>query len=263
LPIAYAVEPNIKKIERNLRSGFVFQEYFIGLAANMKSKITVQANLVGEQLSNGMRDNDAFCVRDIESPMVYTAELEVNSEGSFFLDFDFTVGEYKLFVNERSSRSGMCGSEPIVDLGYLSKGDKVTVTVTTRGYGKIVGDVEGYTIKGDALNEAYEKLSSQALQMEYASDTEIRGVITVGEDKVLYASIPAENGWEVYIDGERAETYDLGLGLLFCDIKAGTHTVEYRYRAPGLAIGLAISSVAALLVAAYGVWELGKKKKNS
>jgi uncharacterized membrane protein YfhO len=99
--------------------------------------------------------------------------------------------------------------------------------------------------------------------MEYASDTEIRGVITVGEDKVLYASIPAENGWEVYIDGERAETYDLGLGLLFCDIKAGTHTVEYRYRAPGLAIGLAISSVTALLVAAYGVWELGKKKKNS
>ena len=262
LPIAYAVEPNIKKIERNLRSGLVLQEYFVGLAANMKSKLTTQANLVGEQLSNGMRDNGAFYVRDIESPMVYTAELEVNSEGSFFLDFDFTVGEYKLFVNERSSRSGLCGSEPIVDVGHLSKGDKVTVTVTIRGYGKVVGDVEGYTVNGAALDEAYARLSSQALQVEYASDTEIRGEITLAEDGVLYASIPAENGWEVYIDGVKTETYDLGLGLLFCDITAGTHTVEYRYRAPGLALGIAISSVAAICIVGFGVFEWRKKKKS-
>ena len=261
LPIAYAVAPNIKKIEQNHRSGLVLQEYFVGLAANMKSKLTTQANLVEERLSNGTMENGAFYVWDIESPMVYTAELEVNSEGSFFLDFDFTVGEYKLFVNERSCLSGRCGSEPIVDVGHLSKGDKVTVTVTIRGYGKVVGDVEGYTVNGAVLDEAYEKLSSQALQVEYASDTEIRGEITLAEDGVLYASIPAENGWEVYIDGVKTETYDLGLGLLFCDIEAGTHTVEYRYRAPGLALGAAISSVAALCTVGLGIFDWIKKKK--
>ena len=261
LPIAYAVAPNIKKIEQNHRSGLVLQEYFVGLAANMKSKLTTQANLVEERLSNGTMENGAFYVWDIESPMVYTVELEVNSEGSFFLDFDFTVGEYKLFVNERSSLSGRCGSEPIVDVGHLSKGDKVTVTVTIRGYGKVVGDVEGYTVNGAVLDEAYEKLSSQALQVEYASDTEIRGEITLAEDGVLYASIPAENGWEVYIDGVKTETYDLGLGLLFCDIEAGTHTVEYRYRAPGLALGAAISSVAALCTVGLGIFDWIKKKK--
>ena len=221
----------------------------------MKSKLSVQANLVDERLSNGTMENGALYVWDIESPMVYTAELEVNGEGSFFLDFDFTVGEYKLFVNERSSRSGMCGSEPIVDVGYLNKGDRVTVTVTIRGYGKVVGDVEGYTVNGDALAEAYEKLSSQALRVEYASDTEIRGEITLAEDGVLYSSIPAENGWEVYIDGVKTETYDLGLGLLFCDIEAGTHTVEYRYRVPGLALGITISSVAALCMIGWGVFD--------
>ena len=262
LPIAYAVAPNIKRIEQNHRSGFVLQEYFVGLAANMKSKLSVQANLVDERLSNGTMENGALYVWDIESPMVYTAELEVNGEGSFFLDFDFTVGEYKLFVNERSSRSGMCGSEPIVDVGYLNKGDRVTVTVTIRGYGKVVGDVEGYTVNGDALAEAYEKLSSQALRVEYASDTEIRGEITLAEDGVLYSSIPAENGWEVYIDGVKTETYDLGLGLLFCDIEAGTHTVEYRYRVPGLALGITISSVAALCMIGWGVFDWMKKKKS-
>ena len=122
--------------------------------------------------------------------------------------------------------------------------------------------LHAYTVDKEALSIAHEKLSAEALQVEYASDTEIRGEITLAEDGVLYASIPAENGWEVYIDGEKQETYDLGMGLLFCDIDAGTHQVEYRYRAPGFALGAAISSVTALCMIGFDVFDWMKKKKG-
>ena len=121
--------------------------------------------------------------------------------------------------------------------------------------------LRGYSMEKEALQSVYQKLKKQGLQVEYASDTKITGVISVKEDGVLYASIPAENGWEVYIDGEKQETYDLGMGLLFCDIGAGEHTVEYRYHAPGLKLGLSLSAVAALILITVGVLDFRKKQK--
>ena len=43
-------------------------------------------------------------------------------------------------------------------------------------------------------------------------------------------------------------SYDLGAGLLCCDITAGTHTVEYRYRPPGLLLGGTISVLAVCIL---------------
>ena len=120
--------------------------------------------------------------------------------------------------------------------------------------------VRAYTLTKERLTAVYDRLSEQSLQVEYASDTQIKGTVSVKENCVLYASIPAEKGWEVYIDGEKQETYDLGMGLLFCDIKEGTHTVEYRYRAPGFALGLGISAVTALALLAVGVCGYGKRR---
>ncbi len=262
LPVAYAVEPNIKKIENYHKEGIPFQEAFIGLATNMNKEFACSTNLIDVQVSNGVLADGYLYALDVESPVTYTAEHEVFYSGSLYLEFDFTVGDYQVKVNGRDFRSGSCAEFPIVDLDHLTPGDLVTVTVTTRGYGKTRCGVYAYSMNEKALSEAYQKLASEALQVEYASDTEIRGEITLAEDGVLYASIPAENGWEVYIDGEKQETYDLGLGLLFCDIEAGTHKVEYRYRAPGLALGIAISSVTAVLCVTYAVFETGKKKKT-
>lgn len=262
LPIAYAVEPNIKKIEGASQMGFALQERFIGLAANMKRKLAYKAYALETHISNGDIRDGYMYARDIESPVVHTVEFEVAWDGYFYLEFDYTVGNYEVTVNEGTTRRGSCGEDPLLGLERLRAGDQVKVTVTTRGYGKATCGIHAYTVDKEALSIAHEKLSAEALQVEYASDTEIRGEITLAEDGVLYASIPAENGWEVYIDGEKQETYDLGMGLLFCDIDAGTHQVEYRYRAPGFALGAAISSVTALCMLGFGVFDWMKKKKG-
>ena len=228
----------------------------------MKKRLVYGANILDVQISNGYENEGYLFARDAESAVRYTVELAVAHEGYFFLEFDFTVGNYEIYVNDNEPRMGSCGADPILDLGFLCPGDLVTVTVTTRGYEKTPCGIRGYSVDDFALEEAYEKLSAGALQVEYASDTQIGGKITVEKDCVLYASIPAENGWEVYIDGEKTEFYDLGMGLIFCDIEAGTHTVEYRYRAPGLACGIVISSVTAAGVIAWAVLEARRREQR-
>ena len=255
LSIAYAVDKGIKDIEFASQTGLRLQEKFIRLATNGRQKLLYEAEILNGYVSNGVYRNSCLYVRDAESAATYTLEMVVCADGYFYMDFDFKVGTYEVTVNEGKPKTGHCGADQLLDLGYMTYGDRVTVTVTTKGYAYVRGGVQSYTIEETALYQAYKKLSQETLQVEYASDTEIRGKITVNEDRILYASIPAEGGWSVYIDGKKAETYDLGMGLIFCDIEAGTHTVEYRYHTPGLALGVAISSVTVLLLVGYFVFK--------
>jgi uncharacterized membrane protein YfhO len=263
LPVAYAMDTRIKNIQNNRsRTGLRLQERFIGLASDSKDRLMMETACLDRVISNGTVIDGYMYVRDTESPATYTMEFEVRQDGYAYVEFDFTVGTYEITMSDGYSMTGHCGADQQINIGYLTYGDLVTVKVTLNGYSYARCGVNAYIIDETALGRAHKKLSSETLRVEYVSDTEIRGTITVSEDRVLYASIPAEEGWEVYIDGEKRESYDLGMGLLFCDIEAGEHTVEYRYRAPGLALGIAVSSVTAAVVFIYAVLDAVRKKRR-
>ena len=250
LPVAYAVSADISEIENTDKSGMELQEYFIRLASGSDSVMIHENQATDQKLSNGMISDGYIYARDKEGEVTYAVEFTADEKGIFFLELDFTVGNYEVCVNGYKKQSGACGSDPLIDVGELSEGDTVSVTVKVKGYSHMLFGIRAYTIRESELKKAYQALSDQGLQVQYVSDSKIEGTISVWQDGVLYASIPAEKGWEIYIDGEKRETYDLGMGLLFCDIEAGTHTVEYRYHAPGLALGIGVSAVTALVLAA-------------
>ena len=257
LPVAYAVSKDIFQIENTEKSGMELQEYFIRLASGLPSVMIHENFSTDQKLSNGMVSGDYIYARDKEGEVLYSVEFTADEKGIFFLELDFTVGNYEVYVNGYKKQSGACGSDPFIDVGNLSDGDTVSVTIKVKGYSYMIFGVRAYTIRESELKKSYQTLSDQGLQVRYVSDTVIEGTISVQQDGILYASIPAEKGWMVYIDGEKRETYDLGMGLLFCDIEAGTHTVEYRYHAPGLALGIAVSVVTAIALSifCFFVWK--------
>ena len=261
LPVAYAVDSDIMDIENTSMTGIALQEKFIRLASGSKRLLAVEAGKTNLRISNAKVSGEYMYAIDPENTVTYTVDFMANGEGHFFVESDFTVGNYEIYLEDVKIRSGSCGADPLIDVGKLSTGDTVTVKVTAKGYSYMLCGLRGYTMEKETLKSVYQKLEKQGLQVEYASDTKITGVISVKEDGVLYASIPAENGWEVYIDGEKQQTYDLGMGLLFCDIEAGEHTVEYRYHAPGLKLGLSLSAAAAVVLITAGVLDFRKKQK--
>ncbi len=261
LPVAYAVNQGIAEIENTEKTGIALQEYFLRLASGWKNSFSRRVYASDFDISNGTLQGNYIYARDPESEVCYTVDFIVGEDAYFFLESDFTVGNYEIYLNGIKVRTGSCGAEPIINVGKLSLGDTVSVKIKTRGYAFVFCGMRGYTMTEEELEQVYEKLSQESLQVESASDTRIQGTITLKDDSVLYASIPAEKGWEVYIDGEKQQTYDLGMGLLFCDIEAGTHTVEYRYRAPGFALGLSVSVVTAVALLAVELFVYRKKIK--
>ncbi len=74
----------------------------------------------------------------------------------------------------------------------------------------------------------------------------------------LVLTIPYEDGFTAYVDGEKVELFDAYGVFIGMDLSVGTHHIELVYRPAGLSIGISISAVALLMCAGYAV---GKKKK--
>ena len=73
----------------------------------------------------------------------------------------------------------------------------------------------------------------------------VRLDLTADSPRRLLTTIPAEDGWRAWVDGERADTVVWLDTFLSLDLPAGTHQVELRYTAPGLMPGLALGLASA------------------
>jgi uncharacterized membrane protein YfhO len=80
----------------------------------------------------------------------------------------------------------------------------------------------------------------------------------------VYTSIPYDEGWTVYVDGEKVNTYALGDALLTFDITPGTHKIEFKYIPKLLGLGIlstTISTIIIIILCNYKKF-INKKKKT-
>lgn len=192
---------------------------------------------------------------------VFEYAFDVKSDGMYYVNFGFVAGDYTVRVNDGEPIYGACYSDSFKNVGLVKAGDRITVKVVLNGYGIALCGVTGYSMNKEAVDRAHQKLAMNGLDVTYASNTVIRGTIRPERDMLLYSSIPAEAGWSAYVDGERVETSAVMGAFLAFPISQGEHTVEYRYRAPGLALGVSISVCTAALLAGYYFFFERKKKK--
>lgn len=81
--------------------------------------------------------------------------------------------------------------------------------------------------------------------------------VNAEEDCVLFATIPAEEGWTVLVDGKETEwTTAMGGALIAVPVSAGEHTIALDFFPAGMKLGLLLTAIGAaafaLLIAA--VW---------
>ena len=138
----------------------------------------------------------------------------------------------------------------IVGVGELKTGDTVTLTFELddayeTGTIKLIGgrhDTQAFYQMVDDLRE------SVWLVDEHTS-TRLSGTVEAADDGVLFTSIPYEEGWTAWVDGEETETEAIGGGLTGIPMTKGVHVVKMTYKAPGYFPGICITLGAALVFA--------------
>ena len=119
----------------------------------------------------------------------------------------------------------------------------------------LVKKINFYSLDEEKLQSAYNVLNEGGLKVEKYKNGYVKGTVSVaGKNNVLFTTVPYTDGWEVYVNGEKAEIVPL-LDDSFIGINlhgSGEYTIEMIYRCPGFRIGLIVSIIGILaLVLGY------------
>ena len=98
---------------------------------------------------------------------------------------------------------------------------------------------------------------------EQTKGSRIVGTIDVKNTGYFITSIPYDEGFEIFIDGEQAEAEKANLAFLGCAIKKGSHQIEILYRAKGASAGKILSCAGILLLLAMLAVEARRKPSRS
>lgn len=133
----------------------------------------------------------------------------------------------------------------IIKLGDFSEGDKVSVELRLDG-DSILFSRESkyffYYMDYNALTEAFDQLSAAEMYIEDYGNDYLKGTIDLPEgQELIFTSIPYDAGWNVYVDGEKAETVMVCDSLLAVKSTAGYHDIEFRYMPKGYVITIIIT----------------------
>jgi len=203
--------------------------------------------------------NTYFSCPDTTKPAKFTYTFNIYDTDDYNLNFNFRVGNYEIYVNDNLVNTGTITGKG-ENIGSLNEGDKVRIEVSITGYSIALEGVSLVKINYDALNSTFNKLKSGTLNVTYSSNTKIEGTINVSEKSTLLSSIPAENGWNVYVDGIKKEIIKFDNTLIAISIEPGEHTIEYKYNTPGLKLGIIISSISFISISLYYFLDLKKRR---
>lgn len=130
-------------------------------------------------------------------------------------------------------------------------------------------DITVYRLNENAVRELYEELSQAQLDITGYDDGFLRGNVTVDTKALGYNSgranmlitIPYDEGWTVYVDGEETEAYKCFGAFLSIYLSDGIHDVMLKYEPKGLSLGMLISGLSLLVIlgAAARMWILRRR----
>lgn len=271
LPIAYCVNSKIDDWVTDEGNPFEIQSDFVKLATGYSN--------VFKPVEYNSTDFDAVSGDDVTENGTYWLEKSDSSSnyGTETVSLSPTIdGNLYLYVKSSDLKTITVNSEKvsditqsmedayILDLGYHNKGDEVLVSLdaSTMESESTSFDFYCYTADDTVVKNMYNSLAGNSLNVESYSDTTIKGTVNAKENCYLYSSIPYDDGWSVYVDGKKAETFEIGGTLLAIELTPGQHKIEYKYFPVGFLYGIIISAVTVFGLCVFYIYNKSSLKLN-
>ena len=81
------------------------------------------------------------------------------------------------------------------------------------------------------------------------------------KERLVFFSVPHDNGWKAYVDGKETEILTINGGLMGVIVPAGESRIEFKFTTPGLKAGALISLVFLLGLGVYCIVDNVRRKK--
>ena len=122
--------------------------------------------------------------------------------------------------------------------------------------------VELYALPMDNYPEQAEKLRQEQLKNVVLGTNELSGTIDITGNKILCITVPCEDGWTAYVDGQKAEILRANYAFTGLNLSEGHHEIVLKYHVPYLAEGVIVSLASLCITAALFVVLKKKSAKH-
>lgn len=170
---------------------------------------------------------------------------------------------YDLYVNEEEFRESeitdRAKDKCLIKIIVLSKEDE-------EKYGKLFehGNMTDYT----AIS--YKSFKNEAAKRRASACTEFvtynngfKATASMARDNLLFFSVPYEEGFKAYVDGQRTEIVQADFGFMAVYVPAGVHKVEFTYELSGWKTGLYGTLAGIVLLCIIIFVEIKKNRRNA
>lgn len=293
LPLIFSVDSNVTDWDYSSSNPFEVQNNLVDAATDIKDVfIGVDATDVSVDGMNNVNlsnvnSGNTFSVSKSSTNKTgeVTVKLQPEKAGNYYI---FTGGN-----NLKSLKITVDGLEYtyvtssissfILDVGYLEGDEEIVVTYT------VAEDKKSSTLTfkaaildAEKFENAYSIIKSNGtVNLTSFDETDMSGTINVTNDNaLLWTSIPYDEGWEIYVDGELmtytqvdeeteevkkvGDIVNIGGGLIGIKVEAGEHEIKLHYSPSGLSTGITftvigIAIAAVLIIYKKWLYEILKK----
>ncbi|MBP3280540.1 MAG: YfhO family protein, partial [Butyrivibrio sp.] len=134
----------------------------------------------------------------------------------------------------------------VLNLGYLGKGERLSITVQAENEDDDFGEELFVTEDVSALEKAYEDAKDRCCMVTRMSSSSLK--IETGDWDGVFLTIPYEDGWNIRVDGEKVKPVSVYDCFIYVPIdqKAQNHIVEMSFIPRGIVLGCIITIIGIL-----------------
>ena len=194
--------------------------------------------------------------------LYYDYTVPTDTELFFFYPNRY-LREVKLSVNDKTGGQNVSytgkgtfgGGETnrIVSLGESTTGKlylKVDIDNDSNNLYVIPKDSYIYYIDMETFKDAFTRLGkTQFVIDDTSTDSHLTGTVTTETARqLMFTSIPYDEGWNIYVDGEKVEIFEANNSLVSFYVEGtGEHTVEMKYMPTTVALGIGVSVICLII----------------
>lgn len=203
---------------------------------------------------------------DTDADASASFSITTQKAGNVYIYFNVEGGNSKdVTINSKLGTITQNAShDAVLDLGTYEENETITVSIPFEQDSGMVR-IYAYTINDTVLKKGYKKLNENTINITKFEDDVIEGKFTTKKKCVLFTSIPYDEGWAIYVDGERVNRKDylaIGDAFIGLNLSKGTHEIRFEYHTKGLSAGIKISVAAVLLLALIILVSSLRKKRG-
>lgn len=268
LPAGFMVQNEMKDFKFEGETAFDKQNNLLRAATGIEGNVfenldfvsTDHMNLNVPEVSPGFYYYEPTEDADPSIAGMCRFNFEMPEDGCAYVYMDLGDADEVTVQSYSETTTYNIGRANIFPAGTYKKGDIFTVSAAVPA--STTGNVTIYAavFKQDVFDKAYEILNDETMKITSCRSGQMTGEITAKQDGLLYTSLPYEAGWNVYVDGKKADMELIDNAFMSVNLSEGNHKVEFKYRPVHVYLAIFLSAGSIVVFILICLWNNKKSR---